>query len=231
MNAADEPRPEIVPTREGYDRWAEIYDDEQNPLVVLEERFFPPLLGDVRGLDVVDIGAGTGRGTIPLVRGGARVTAVDFSDGMIARAKRRPEWGDVRFIEHDLHRPLPFADASFDRVVSRLVLDHIQRPGGLIGELGRVCRPDGFVLLSIMHPAMMLRGVQARFRDPESGAKIAPRSAANEIADYVNGALAAGLRIDHFSEHRFDEEAAATCPRGEKYVGWPILMLMRLRAG
>jgi len=54
----------------GYDRWAAIYDGEDNPLVLLEEQHLIPLLGDVRGLDVVDLGCGTGRHAVPLCGGG-----------------------------------------------------------------------------------------------------------------------------------------------------------------
>ncbi len=41
--------------------WAEVYDEQPNPLLSLEEDFLPQLLPQVRGLDVVDLGCGTGR--------------------------------------------------------------------------------------------------------------------------------------------------------------------------
>ncbi len=50
-----------------------------------------------------------------------------------------------------------------------LVLDHVEDLVALLCELKRICRDDGAIVLSVMHPAMMLRGVQARFSDPESG--------------------------------------------------------------
>jgi|ERR1035441_6854631 hypothetical protein len=52
---------EIVPTQAGYDRWAEFYDGEDNPLVLLEEKHLAPLAGDVAGLAVADIGCGMTR--------------------------------------------------------------------------------------------------------------------------------------------------------------------------
>lgn len=89
-------------------------------------------------------------------------------------------------------------------------------------------RSDGLVAISSMHPAMMLRGVQAQFNDPDSGAKVRPRSAPNLISDYVSAAASANLPIAHMSEHCVDEGIAATFPRAEKYLGWPMLPLMLL---
>jgi hypothetical protein len=50
-----------LPTREGYDLWSQIYDDEDNPLIALETAWITRLLGDVRGLAVADVGCGTER--------------------------------------------------------------------------------------------------------------------------------------------------------------------------
>jgi 2-polyprenyl-3-methyl-5-hydroxy-6-metoxy-1,4-benzoquinol methylase len=47
-------------TRDGYDRWAEVYDGEGNPLVELEEPEVDGSLGDVHALEVLDVGCGTG---------------------------------------------------------------------------------------------------------------------------------------------------------------------------
>src|SRR2546427_13077975 len=84
---------EHLSTREGYDRWAMIYDDEDNPLIMLEERHLPGLLGDVHGLDVVDLGCGTGRHSVRLIAAGARVTAGGFRDGVGGKARREGGWG------------------------------------------------------------------------------------------------------------------------------------------
>jgi malonyl-CoA O-methyltransferase len=75
---------------------------------------------------------------------------------------------------------------------------------------------------------MMLRGTQARFRDPATGNQIQPASVANQISDYVRAAGAAGVRIDHISEHVVGPELAARFPRAEKYLGWPMLLMLRL---
>src|SRR5215468_11082406 len=93
---------EVVPTDVGYNRWAEVYDGEDNPLVLLEESHITPLIGNVAGLAVADIGCGTGRHAIRLAAAGAKVTALDFSEGMLERARAKPGADAVKFIRHDL---------------------------------------------------------------------------------------------------------------------------------
>lgn len=220
---------ETVSTKDGYDRWAEIYDSEDNPLIAIETPRVWELLGDVRGLDVLDLGCGTGRWAAPLAAGGAAVTAVDFSAGMLARAKEKAGWDRVRFIAHDLGKGLPFDAGAFDRVLCCLVLDHVAELAPLFREMGRVLRVGGGIVISVMHPAMMLRGVQAHFRDPRSGCEIRPASAPNQISNYVMAAIRAGLCVEHISEHAVDEVLAARSPRAAKYRHWPMLLMMLLR--
>ncbi|PWU15904.1 MAG: class I SAM-dependent methyltransferase [Verrucomicrobia bacterium] len=219
---------DIIPTQEGYDRWAEFYDGDDNPLVLLEERYLSALAGNVSGLDVADIGCGTGRHAIRWAAAGARVTAVDFSESMLARARAKPEAGRINFICHDLARPFPLKSASFDRVFCCLVLDHIKDLAGFFGELRRICRPCGEVVISVMHPAMSLRGVQARFIDPASGRRVCLASHVHQVSDYLMAALSAGLKLQNVSEHAVDSALAASSVRAQKYLDWPMLLLTKL---
>jgi reactive intermediate/imine deaminase len=218
----------VLGTREGYDLWSEIYDQEENPLVELEERHRGRLFGDVEGRAVADIGCGTGRHALWLARAGARVTAVDYSEGMLARAQVKPGAESITFVRHDLTQPFPLPAASFDRVVSGLVVDHIPDPTAFFAQLGRLCRPGGRAIISVMHPAMMLRGVQARFPDPRTGVKTYPASIGHQMGDYVMAASRSGLSLAEFSEHPVDEALAAANPRAAKYLGWPMLLLVVL---
>lgn len=218
-------------TKEGYDRWAEVYDTDGNPLIAMEEPEVDRLLGDVAGLAVADIGAGTGRHAVRLAAAGARVTAVDFSEEMLkkARAKAARSGIEIELVCHDLTHGLPMADGSFDRVVCGLVVDHIADLAGLFGEMKRIARADATIVVSVMHPAMMLKGVQARFTDPATGRETRPASHANQISDYVRAAVTAGLRIAEISEHAVDAALAERLPRAQKYLGWPMLFLLGLR--
>lgn len=225
------PAVDRLPTREGYDRWSGCYDTEDNPLIALEEPKVAELLGPVRGLRVLDLGCGTGRHALRLAAAGANVTAIDFSDGMLAQARKRAGTLPVEFRAHDLTRSLPFTDASFDRIICGLVLDHIPQPAPLFAEMRRVCSPAGCAVISVMHPAMMLRGIEARFTDPTTGRETRPASTRHQLTDYINAVLAAGWKLDHASEHEVDEALAARSERARKYAGWLMLFLMRLEPG
>lgn len=222
--------PKVLPTREGYDRWAATYDTMGNWLLELEEPEVDRALGGVEGLDVLDVGTGTGRHAIRLAERGAHVTAVDFSEQMLEKARQKPGSDRVRWLVHDVARPLPFAASTFDRVISALVLEHIPTAQlrSFFGELGRVARDDGVVLVTAMHPAMFLKGVSANFRD-ESG-EVRPRSHVATLSDYVMGAIDAGLVIVALTERAVDESLAAQNERSRKWLGWPALFVMTLRA-
>lgn len=222
--------PRTLPTRDGYDLWAATYDTMGNWLLALEEPEVDRALGPVAGLDVLDAGAGTGRHAIALAESGARVTAIDFSAEMLAKATAKPGADRVRWLAHDLTTPLPLADRSFDRVLSALVLEHVTVAGlrPFFAELGRVARPDGRIVVTAMHPAMFLRGTSANFRN-HAGEQIRPRSYPATLSDYLMGALDAGLDIEGLTELDVDEAFAARHERAAKMLGWPALFVMRLR--
>lgn len=221
--------PKVLPTREGYDRWAATYDTMGNWLLELEAPEVDRELGDVAGLDALDVGAGTGRHAIRLAEQGARVTALDFSEQMLDKAREKPGADVVRWLVHNVTQPLPFAAESFDRVLSALVLEHI--PVGDLGsffrELGRVTRRDGVILVTAMHPAMFVKGVSARFHE-ESG-EVRPRSYAATLSDYIMGAIHAGLVIVELVERSVDEALATRNERSRKWLGSPALFVMTLK--
>lgn len=222
--------PDAKCIRVGYDLWARVYDRDANPLPALEEPLLRAAAGDVRRLAVLDLGCGTGRHALWLAAAGAVVTAIDFSEGMLAEARRKPGAASVRFLTHDLHEPLPFADGAFDLAVSGLVLEHIRDLAVFFAEAHRVLRSGGRAVVSAMHPAMFLRGSQARFTDPTTGEVVQPGSFPHRLGDFVMAAVRAGFRMEEIGEYAPDASFAAQYPRAEKYVGWPMLVVLRMRA-
>lgn len=97
-------------------------------------------LGIVPGDRVLDIAAGTGTSSAAIARAGARVTALDFSPGMVAVG--RTKHPDIEFIEGDA-MALPFDDASFDAVTISFGLRNIKDPHKALAEMRRVLVPGG----------------------------------------------------------------------------------------
>ncbi len=216
--------------RDGYDRWAKVYDDDQNPLQGLEGPLVQQACGNVQGLRVLDMGCGTGRHALWLAQAGARVTGIDFSEAMLVKAHEKTTDYSIELIAHDLHQRLPFAAGEFDLVVSGLVLEHIADLAHYFSEVARVLDNPARAVISAMHPAMFLRDSQAQFTDPNSGEKIRPGSLPHQLSDLVMGAVSASLELVHFSEHSADAQLVANFPRSGKYIGWPMLVLFEFRA-
>lgn len=217
--------------RDGYDRWAEVYDEDLNPLVMLEEPLVRSWVAAPRGLRVADVGCGTGRHALWLADAGASVDAFDASRGMMDKAREKSARHGVRFHEHALPAPLPVAEGSFDVVLLALVADHIADLRASFAELRRVMKPAGRLVFTVLHPAMNLKGVTARFTDPTSGEKVHVEAFEHTYADYVMGVLGAGLKIEEIVERRADAVLAARTARAERYLGWPMLLAMKLSRG
>lgn len=109
------------------------------------------LLGDVRGLHILDAGCGPGFYSELLVQRGAQVIAIDASEPMVGLARAR--LGDRSVIlQHMLGETMPFADDSFDAIVCALTIHHVDDRQAALTELCRVLRPGGALVLSTQHP-------------------------------------------------------------------------------
>src|SRR5262249_43131667 len=106
------------------------------------------LLPEVNGIDVLDAGCGHGWYAEWLLRHGARVVAVDRSAAMIALAQERLA-GRGRVIQGDTSdlRGI-LADATFDLVLSSLVLHYQANLSTVFAEWARLLRPAGVAVIS-----------------------------------------------------------------------------------
>lgn len=94
---------------------------------------------------VLDAGCGSGRPTVALALAGAEVTGIDTNTDQLAVAGRRAKEANVelQLIEADFNTRLPFDDASFDAVTSRLSLMGAKDPVATLIEYRRVLAPGG----------------------------------------------------------------------------------------
>ncbi len=94
---------------------------------------------------VLDVGCGSGRLTVALAQAGATVTGIDTNARQLAEARRRADAAEVELmlLEADFNEALPFDDATFDAVMSRLALMAADDPVATLSELRRVLAPGG----------------------------------------------------------------------------------------
>lgn len=104
---------------------------------------FVEVLRPLGARNVLELGCGTGNDAVRLAHAGFVVSALDFSAEAIAQARQKS--CDVRFVQADMAKPLPFEAATFDAVVSNVALhmfsDDVTRR--IFGEIGRVLAPRG----------------------------------------------------------------------------------------
>jgi arsenite methyltransferase len=100
------------------------------------------------GERVLDLGSGAGTDSLvaaQMVGAGGRVTGIDMTEAMVAKARAAAaEMGvtNIEFVEGEAER-LPFSDASFDVIVSNGVIDLVPDKDAVFAELYRVLAPGG----------------------------------------------------------------------------------------
>jgi SAM-dependent methyltransferase len=125
-----------------------------NPNDALELPVIHDLIGDVRGLDFLDLGCGDGRfGKALLAAGASSYTGIDGSKNMVAAAKKELEGTDATAVHADI-RTWPFPQQGADRVISRLVLHYIADVAAVFRDVHSALRPNGRFVFSVEHPVI-----------------------------------------------------------------------------
>lgn len=98
------------------------------------------------GMDVLDVASGTGNAAIPAAQAGATVTASDLTPELFEAGRARADAAGVtlEWAEADAEN-LPFADQSFDVVMSSIGAMFAPRHQAVADELIRVCKPGGTI--------------------------------------------------------------------------------------
>ncbi|HKR48780.1 MAG TPA: class I SAM-dependent methyltransferase [Pseudonocardiaceae bacterium] len=144
----------------GYAAWASTYDSKPNFILAVEEPVAESLLARIPPGLALDAACGTGRHTATLVRYGHEVIGVDQSPEMLAQAAAKVPGAQFRV--GDVTK-LPIPDASLDLVLCALALSHLHNVGEAIAEFRRVLRPGGRLIVTDIHPIMVLLTAQLIF--------------------------------------------------------------------
>lgn len=128
-----------------YNRVSGLYDSMDG---MMKDSWRKELLEHVKG-EVLEVGIGTGA-NLSFYPPDIHLTGIDFSPGMLKRAKKKVNTQafpyPIDLIEVDAQQ-MSFPDNTFDYVVATCVYCSVPDPIKRLKEMGRVCKPDGKILL------------------------------------------------------------------------------------
>ena len=188
-----------------YNEWSEIYDMNENLTRDLDQKVTKDILGDQHFNSILELGCGTGKNTAFFAQIGTHVHALDFSQGMIEKAKEKVKVGNIRFEIMDLTKRWSCENNAYDLITCNLVLEHIADLSHIFSEASRTLIAKGKFFINELHPFKQYRGTKARF---EKGAEtIEVEAFIHHISDFTNAAQTNDFKLIKFNEYWHVEDA------------------------
>jgi ubiquinone/menaquinone biosynthesis C-methylase UbiE len=182
-----------------YNEWSDSYDTDNNLTRDLDQQVTREVLANLHFNSILEIGCGTGKNTAFLAQIATSVHALDFSAGMIEKAKQKVHAQNVRFSVADITKTWPGKDGEFDLIVCNLVLEHIADLAFIFSEAARVLQNKGSFFVNELHPFKQYEGSKARFyREDET---IEVEAFVHHISEFTNAAIANGLKLVKLNEY------------------------------
>jgi len=181
-----------------YNDWSKTYDTDENLTRDLDQKVTRETLADQHFTFVLEIGCGTGKNTAFLAQIGEFVRAVDFSQGMIERAREKVQAENVRFSMMDITQTWDIGNQSFDLIVCNLVLEHIEDLSCVFSEARRVMKQKAGFLINELHPFRQYEGRKARFYADRATVEV--QAFMHHISDFLNAAENNGLTLVKLKE-------------------------------
>jgi ubiquinone/menaquinone biosynthesis C-methylase UbiE len=117
-------------------------------------------LKNLPGTRLLEVAIGDGR-NLPLVPKDCQMWGVDISSVLLEKCQHDYADRDIFLIVGEAES-LPFADGTFDNVCSVGALNHVNDPTKALGEMARVCQPDGLVVVADEMPDLPNRQIAHR---------------------------------------------------------------------
>lgn len=133
-------------TQNFWDRCAPIYNGVMRPQKKAYENMYEKLRSAVRGLEVLELAAGTGLITQQIAETAAHVTATDLSAPMLGKLREAVGDAENVTVQQEDAEALSFPEASFDVVIIADALHIVAHPEQVLAECARVLKPDGLLI-------------------------------------------------------------------------------------
>ena len=190
--------------QKAYNEWSATYDSDENLTRDLDQKVTRAALANLQFNSILEIGCGTGKNTVFLAQIGTRVHALDFSEGMIEKAKKKVQAENVRFSVADLTQKWPCENRSYDLIVCNLVLEHIEDLSFIFSEAFRVLEEEGRFQVNELHPFRQYEGKKASFGKGEGVTEIP--AFVHHISDFVDAASSPGFKLVKLNEYWHEQD-------------------------
>jgi ubiquinone/menaquinone biosynthesis C-methylase UbiE len=190
--------------QDAYTRWSDTYDSDRNLTRDLDHRATRAALAGLRYQNIMELGCGTGKNTAFVTTLGQRILALDFSPGMLRRARAKINSDNVFFVVADLTKPWPCKDKAFELIVCNLVLEHIEDLNAVFVQVNRALKSGGQFFLSELHPFRQYKGTKANFRRDEEAIEIPAFT--HHLSDFTESAHANGMSLKIMKEWWHEED-------------------------
>jgi malonyl-CoA O-methyltransferase len=184
--------------QQAYTDWSATYDQDRNLTRDLDEIVTRETLANLRCDSILEIGCGTGKNTTLLAQIGQHVSAVDFSAGMIEKAREKLSLDNVTFTAADISQPWPCEAQSIDLISCNLVLEHISDLSFIFTQAFRVLRDGGRFFISELHPFRQYQGTQANFQRNQETTQIP--AFVHHISEFIQAGTANNLALSGMNE-------------------------------
>lgn len=200
----------FMDNQKGYNNWASTYDSSENKTRDIEAKALRSIFSGSEFDNILEIGCGTGKNTEWLIKRAKHITGVDFSEGMIAKAKNKIKADNVTFNLFDIREKWEFEDEHFDLIICSLVLEHIDNLEFVFEQANKKLAKGGLLYIGELHPYKQYAGSKARFDTSEG--TIVLECFLHNISDFYNSAKNNNLNCINFKEW-FDNDDIQTIPR------------------
>jgi 2-polyprenyl-3-methyl-5-hydroxy-6-metoxy-1,4-benzoquinol methylase len=197
-------------TKQAYNVWASQYDTNENKTRDLEQHALRENLSPLSFDNILEIGCGTGKNTAWLITRAKMLTAVDFSDEMLAKAREKITSLHVNFKQADINNDWTFGHGLYDLITFSLVLEHIANLDHIFAQAAASLKTGGHIYIGELHPFKQYSGSKARF-DSENGLQVVECFTHN-ISEFLHAAKKYGFSLLDINEY-FDDNDHNTIPR------------------
>ena len=196
--------------QKAYDSWSAQYDTNLNKTRDLEALALQETLTGIEFENCLEIGCGTGKNTAWLLTKAKKITAVDLSTEMLAKAKEKINSDKVNFIQADILKDWDFVNIKYDLTTFSLVLEHIENLEPVFEKVSKLISGSGHVYIGELHPFKQYTGSKARFTTEEGEQVVTCFN--HNISDFIKNDKKYGFTLMHINEY-FDEAGRNTIPR------------------